>query len=173
MKGYNMCLDVQLCSTENIKWLSLTPKMKRFRFVPSSPFLFHQFQLSHPPLFCNQLSQLVNLLAKAKYVSHQQSKLFRFLSEVIIISVLWKQASQTHGTLPHPLAFKPNPPQRFQFSLPITNYNSMLCRSLSPRRGPSSDCGWRRRPPDMKDSCKYIEWAVADSRQGLVLQLAC
>jgi hypothetical protein len=27
------------------------------------------------------------------------------------------------------------------------------------------------RPPDMEGNCEYIEWAVADSRQGLVLQL--
>jgi hypothetical protein len=30
---------------------------------------------------------------------------------------------------------------------------------------------WRRRLPDMEGSCEYIEKAVADSRQGVVLQL--
>jgi hypothetical protein len=28
---------------------------------------------------------------------------------------------------------------------------------LSPLHGASSDCGWRRRPPDMEGSCEYIE----------------
>jgi hypothetical protein len=31
--------------------------------------------------------------------------------------------------------------------------------------------GSRRRPPDMKGSRKYTEQAVADSRQGVILQL--
>jgi hypothetical protein len=32
-------------------------------------------------------------------------------------------------------------------------------RTLSnvPRHGASSDCGWRRWPPDVEGSCKYIE----------------
>jgi hypothetical protein len=29
----------------------------------------------------------------------------------------------------------------------------------------------KERPPGMKGSCEYIEYAVADSRQGVVLQL--
>jgi len=28
---------------------------------------------------------------------------------------------------------------------------------------------WKRRPPDMGDKCKYTEYAVANSRQGVVL----
>jgi hypothetical protein len=43
--------------------------------------------------------------------------------------------------------------------------------AMSPRHGASLDFGWRRRPPDMVGSCEYIEEAVADSRQGVVLQL--
>jgi hypothetical protein len=35
----------------------------------------------------------------------------------------------------------------------------------------SKKCGSRRRPPDMEGSCGYIELAVADSRQGVALQL--
>jgi hypothetical protein len=31
--------------------------------------------------------------------------------------------------------------------------------------------GWIRRSPDMKDSCEYSEKAVADSRQGVVVQV--
>jgi hypothetical protein len=42
---------------------------------------------------------------------------------------------------------------------------------LSPRNGASSGCGWRKRPPDMVGSYEYIKQAVADSRQGVVLQL--
>jgi hypothetical protein len=43
--------------------------------------------------------------------------------------------------------------------------------SLSPMHGATSCCGWRRRPPDTEDSCEYIEQAVVDNRQGVVLQL--
>jgi hypothetical protein len=42
---------------------------------------------------------------------------------------------------------------------------------LSSRHGASSGCGWRRRPPDMEDTYEYTEQAVADSRQGVVLQV--
>jgi len=31
-----------------------------------------------------------------------------------------------------------------------------LCGSVPPRHGISSGCGWRRRPPDVEDSCVYI-----------------
>jgi hypothetical protein len=60
----------------------------------------------------------------------------------------------------------------FQFLLIVTS-TSMLGGggSLSPRHGASSGCGWRRRPPDTEGSCEYIEQAVADRRQGVVLQL--
>jgi hypothetical protein len=44
---------------------------------------------------------------------------------------------------------------------------------LSPQYGASSFCGWMRWPPDMESSCEYIEKAVADSRQGVFLQLWC
>jgi len=30
--------------------------------------------------------------------------------------------------------------------------------------------GWRRQPPDMKDSCGYTEKSIADSGQGVVFQ---
>jgi hypothetical protein len=43
--------------------------------------------------------------------------------------------------------------------------------SLSTRNGASSVFGWRRQPPDMEGSCEYIEKTVADSRQGVVLQI--
>jgi hypothetical protein len=33
------------------------------------------------------------------------------------------------------------------------------------------DDGWRRRPPDMESICKYAEKAVANNRQGVVLQV--
>jgi hypothetical protein len=33
------------------------------------------------------------------------------------------------------------------------------------------NCGWRRQPPDVEGSCEYIEWAVANSQQRVVLQL--
>jgi len=33
----------------------------------------------------------------------------------------------------------------------------MLRESVSQRHGASSDCGWRRRPPDMKGSCEFME----------------
>jgi len=33
--------------------------------------------------------------------------------------------------------------------------------------------GWRRWSPDMEASCEYIEYAVMESRQGVVLQLDC
>jgi hypothetical protein len=46
-----------------------------------------------------------------------------------------------------------------------------LCGSLLPRHGAFSVCGWRRRPPETESSCEYIEYAVADSRHGVVLQL--
>jgi hypothetical protein len=42
---------------------------------------------------------------------------------------------------------------------------------LSPQHGASSGCGWRRRPTGMEGSCEYIKYTVADSRQGVVLQL--
>jgi len=29
-------------------------------------------------------------------------------------------------------------------------------------------CAWKRRRPNMECKCKYTEWAVADSRQGVV-----
>jgi len=32
----------------------------------------------------------------------------------------------------------------------------MRCESVSKRHGPSSDCGWRRRPLRMEGSCEYI-----------------
>jgi hypothetical protein len=32
-------------------------------------------------------------------------------------------------------------------------------------------CKWSKRPPDMEGSCQYIEYAVAESKQGMVLQL--
>jgi len=35
------------------------------------------------------------------------------------------------------------------------------------KHGASSPCGWRRRPPHMERTCEYIEWEVADSRQGV------
>jgi hypothetical protein len=47
----------------------------------------------------------------------------------------------------------------------------MKVGSLSPRHGASSGCGWRRRPPVMEGSCENIEEAVADSRQGAVVEL--
>jgi len=34
---------------------------------------------------------------------------------------------------------------------------SMLCGSLSPWHGTFLGCGWRKWPPDMEGSCKYIE----------------
>jgi len=34
---------------------------------------------------------------------------------------------------------------------------AMVCGTPSPRYGASSGCGWRRRPPDMDGSCKYIQ----------------
>jgi hypothetical protein len=37
--------------------------------------------------------------------------------------------------------------------------------------GASSGCKWRKHPPDMEGSCEYIESAVADTRQGVALQL--
>jgi hypothetical protein len=43
-------------------------------------------------------------------------------------------------------------------------------RSLSLLHGASTFSGWRRRPADMKFRCEYIECAIADSRQGVVLQ---
>jgi len=46
-----------------------------------------------------------------------------------------------------------------------------LCGSVSPRNGASSVFGWRRRPPDTEGSWQYNEWAVADIRRGVVLQL--
>jgi hypothetical protein len=33
----------------------------------------------------------------------------------------------------------------------------------------SSDCGWRRRPPDMDGRCKHFDYAVAARRQTVVL----
>jgi hypothetical protein len=42
---------------------------------------------------------------------------------------------------------------------------------LLPRHGASSCCGWRRRPPDMESSCKYIERAVADRRKRAILHM--
>jgi len=42
---------------------------------------------------------------------------------------------------------------------------------LLPLHGASSGCRWRRRPPDMEGICKYIEEAVVESLQGVVLQL--
>jgi len=44
------------------------------------------------------------------------------------------------------------------------------CESLSPWDSMCSSCGWRRWPPDMEGSCKYIEKAVMDGQQGVVLQ---
>jgi hypothetical protein len=35
----------------------------------------------------------------------------------------------------------------------------------------SSGCRWRRQPTDMGISCRYIEYAIMDSWQGVVLQL--
>jgi hypothetical protein len=32
-----------------------------------------------------------------------------------------------------------------------------LYGSLSPPHEASSGCGWKRQPPDMEDSCEYIE----------------
>jgi hypothetical protein len=46
----------------------------------------------------------------------------------------------------------------------------MLHVSLSPRHSVSSDCGWRRRPPDIEGSCEYIEEATSNSRRGVVIQ---
>jgi hypothetical protein len=40
-----------------------------------------------------------------------------------------------------------------------------------PWYGASSGCGWRRRSPDMESGCEYIEQAVANSPDGMVLQL--
>jgi len=31
-----------------------------------------------------------------------------------------------------------------------------VSRFLVSSHSPSSGCGWRRRPPDMEDSCEYI-----------------
>jgi hypothetical protein len=47
----------------------------------------------------------------------------------------------------------------------------MLGGSFVNWAGTSSGCGWRRWPPDMKGSCNYIEEAVMDSRQEVVLKL--
>jgi len=41
--------------------------------------------------------------------------------------------------------------------------------NLSGRHGASSGCGWRRWHPYTEGSCKYIEWAVAGSRQWVIL----
>ena len=49
----------------------------------------------------------------------------------------------------------------------ITNH-SMLSGYLSRRHGKSSACIWNMRSPDTDDSWEYVEWRVADSRQGVV-----
>jgi len=46
----------------------------------------------------------------------------------------------------------------------------MICGSLSPWHGATSGFGWRRQPPDMEGNCEYIQQAVADSRQGVILE---
>jgi len=40
-------------------------------------------------------------------------------------------------------------------------------KSLSPQHDAPWDCKWRKQPPDMEGSCKYIEYAVADSWHNL------
>jgi hypothetical protein len=50
-------------------------------------------------------------------------------------------------------------------------YRSISVGPLSTWHDASSRCGWRRRPPGMEGSCEYIEYAIADSQQGMVLQL--
>jgi hypothetical protein len=47
----------------------------------------------------------------------------------------------------------------------------MLGGSLSPQHGTILGLWIEERPPTMKGSCKYIEKAAADKRQGVVLQL--
>jgi len=42
---------------------------------------------------------------------------------------------------------------------------------MSQWHGVSLGHGWRRQPPDMEGSCKYIEEAVVDSSHGVILQL--
>jgi hypothetical protein len=55
----------------------------------------------------------------------------------------------------------------------IFTLHPMLRGSLSPQHGVSSGCRWRIRPLRMEGSCEYIEQTVAESRQGVVLQLGC
>jgi hypothetical protein len=58
-----------------------------------------------------------------------------------------------------------------QWKLYLLQYWTMLRGPLSPRYGASSCCGCMGRPPDIEDSCVYTEYAVADSRQGVVFQI--
>jgi len=38
----------------------------------------------------------------------------------------------------------------------------------TPWHDASFGCGWKRQPPDMEGSCKYIEYEVMNSQEGVL-----
>jgi hypothetical protein len=67
-------------------------------------------------------------------------------------------------------------------TIQLNSFNPILCLlpslpnshvtwvPLSSPQGASSSCRWRRRSPGMEGSCEYIQYAVADSRQVVVIK---
>jgi hypothetical protein len=98
--------------------------------------------------------------------SSERSLSFRLSSQNFVPSSRFPHAC----CIPH-LGRLPWFDRRNNISEEHTLWSSTLYSFLQPRHSMSSGFGLWRKPPDREDSWEYTEWKVADSQQGVVLQL--